>query len=117
GYAPSPYAGRVTLFRALGTAGAKEPPERGAAAGTAGVAPPRPAGAAAGTAGAAASPADRTFGWAAYTPLPVEIEEGPGDHLSCLAEPHVAVLAARLRACLDRAGAAGQLASATQEGA
>jgi thioesterase domain-containing protein/non-ribosomal peptide synthetase component F/acyl carrier protein len=49
------------------------------------------------------SPAGAAFGWPAFTPLPVEVEEVPGDHLRCLAEPQVQVLAARLRAHLDRA--------------
>jgi thioesterase domain-containing protein len=45
---------------------------------------------------------DPTLGWGALAPK-VEIEAVPGDHISTLAEPHVAVLAARLRERIDRA--------------
>jgi thioesterase domain-containing protein len=45
--------------------------------------------------------ADPTLGWGALSPLPVEIETIPGDHISALAEPHVEALAARLRTCID----------------
>jgi hypothetical protein len=33
----------------------------------------------------------------------VEIHEVPGDHLSMFQEPHVQVLAEKLRACIDKA--------------
>jgi thioesterase domain-containing protein len=46
--------------------------------------------------------ADPTLGWGALSPLPVEIETIPGDHISALAEPHVRTLAARLRTCIDQ---------------
>jgi thioesterase domain-containing protein len=45
--------------------------------------------------------ADPTLGWGALSPLPVEIETVPGDHISALAESHVRTLAARLRTCID----------------
>jgi thioesterase domain-containing protein len=45
--------------------------------------------------------ADPTLGWGALSPLPVEIETIPGDHVSALAEPHVEALAARLRTAID----------------
>jgi thioesterase domain-containing protein len=41
------------------------------------------------------------LGWSAFTSEPVAIEEVPGDHITLLAEPNVAVLAARLRTALD----------------
>jgi thioesterase domain-containing protein len=41
------------------------------------------------------------LGWSGHTPLPVAVHEVPGDHITLLAEPHVAVLAGRLRACLN----------------
>ena len=72
-YRPGGYPGRITLFR--------------------------PADAAEDVAAAA----DPTLGWGALSPLPVEIETVPGDHISALAEPHVQTLAAQLRAAIDRA--------------
>jgi thioesterase domain-containing protein len=71
-YRPGPYPGRITLFRP-----ADAEPETGDGA------------------------ADPTRGWGALSPLPVAIETIPGDHISALAEPHVAALAARLRTCID----------------
>jgi len=47
--------------------------------------------------------ADPTIGWGALTPFPVTIETVPGDHISALAEPHVATLAGRLRTAIDEA--------------
>jgi thioesterase domain-containing protein len=44
---------------------------------------------------------DPTHGWGALSPLPVDIEIVPGDHVSALAEPHVRTLAERLRLCMD----------------
>jgi len=41
------------------------------------------------------------LGWGRLTPRPVEVHEVPGGHVTLLAEPNVAVLAARLRACLE----------------
>ena len=43
----------------------------------------------------------RDLGWGRLTPDPVAVHEVPGGHVTLLAEPNVAVLAARLRACLD----------------
>src|SRR5262245_7956141 len=43
----------------------------------------------------------RDLGWGRLTPGPVAVYELPGDHHTLMAEPNVAVLAARLRACLD----------------
>jgi thioesterase domain-containing protein len=48
------------------------------------------------------SESDPTLGWGALTPRSVEIEEIPGDHITMLAEPHAAHLAARLRAWMAR---------------
>jgi thioesterase domain-containing protein len=41
------------------------------------------------------------LGWSGHTPLPVAVHEVPGDHITLLAEPNVAVLAGRLRAGLN----------------
>ncbi|HEV8582999.1 MAG TPA: thioesterase domain-containing protein [Thermoanaerobaculia bacterium] len=41
------------------------------------------------------------LGWGRLTPRPVEVYELPGDHITLMAEPNVAALAGRLRACLD----------------
>ncbi len=74
-YRPAPYPGKITLFRpAMETGGSGEEP-----------------------------PADPTLGWGALSPLPVDIETVPGDHISALAEPHVQTLAGRLRICIDQA--------------
>jgi thioesterase domain-containing protein len=43
----------------------------------------------------------RDLGWGRLTPAPVEVHELPGGHVTLMAEPNVAVLAACLRACLD----------------
>jgi amino acid adenylation domain-containing protein len=48
---------------------------------------------------------DPTWGWGQLSAEPVEIHVVPGDHLTMMAEPHVQVLAERLRACLDNAQA------------
>ncbi len=74
-YRPGPYPGRIVLFRPADAADAAEDE---------------------------AAAADPTLGWGALSPLPVEIETVPGDHISALAEPHVKTLAARLRARIDR---------------
>jgi amino acid adenylation domain-containing protein len=42
------------------------------------------------------------FGWNRLTPEPVEVVPVPGHHLSLLAEPHVQILAQRLRLCLEK---------------
>jgi thioesterase domain-containing protein len=70
-YRPTPYPGRITLFRPI-------------------------------TEDLAAI-ADPTIGWGALTPFPVTLETVPGDHISALAEPHVAALAGRLRTSIDEA--------------
>jgi thioesterase domain-containing protein len=72
-YRPGPYPGRITLFRPADVV-----EEDSSVA------------------------ADPTLGWSSLSPLPVEIELVPGDHISALAEPHVETLAARLRARIDR---------------
>ena len=41
------------------------------------------------------------MGWGRLTSGEVEVHEVPGDHLSIIHEPHVRVLAERLRGCLD----------------
>lgn len=48
---------------------------------------------------------DPAMGWDKVSSEPVEIYSVPGDHNTMLAEPHVRVLAEKLRACLDKAQA------------
>jgi amino acid adenylation domain-containing protein len=52
-----------------------------------------------------AAEASPDFGWNRLTPQPVEVVPVPGHHLSLLAEPHVQILAQRLRLCLEKARA------------
>ncbi|HKB24495.1 MAG TPA: amino acid adenylation domain-containing protein, partial [Methylomirabilota bacterium] len=52
-------------------------------------------------------PKDPTLGWADFMSAPVEVHEVPGDHYTMLAQPHVGVLAARLRDGLRRAQGTG----------
>jgi len=74
-YRPEPFPGRITLFRpALAHGGAEDDP---------------------------VAAADPTLGWGVLSPLPVEVETVPGDHISALAEPHVRTLAERLRTRID----------------
>jgi non-ribosomal peptide synthetase component F/thioesterase domain-containing protein len=76
-YRPGPYPGKITLFL--------------------------PAEGAEGTDGTDGDTADDpTHGWGALSPLSVDIETVPGDHVSALAEPHVRTLAERLRLCIDQ---------------
>ena len=72
-YVPQPYSGRVTLFRA--------------------------------TEDVFYSPAylKTGLGWKAVALGGLDIEDVPGNHLGMLAEPHVQVLAEKLKACIDRA--------------
>jgi thioesterase domain-containing protein len=49
------------------------------------------------------SPDEEDLGWSRVVSGPVEIFPVPGNHLSLMAEPHVRVLAERLRGCLERA--------------
>lgn len=44
---------------------------------------------------------DPRLGWGTLAPR-VDLEIVPGDHVTALAEPHVATLAARLRTCIDQ---------------
>jgi thioesterase domain-containing protein/aryl carrier-like protein len=48
------------------------------------------------------SQADETMGWRRLTTHPVEVHVVPGSHATMGREPHVAVLADKLRACLVR---------------
>jgi len=43
-----------------------------------------------------------TWGWSQLSVQPVEVHVVPGDHFTMMAEPHVQVLAERLRVCLDQ---------------
>jgi amino acid adenylation domain-containing protein len=94
GYRLHPYAGRLTLVRAVDGADG-EAVERGADARQAAGAEP-----------VAASPEPVTagpdLGWGRWAAA-VDRLEAPGDHISLLAEPHVGVLAGLLRAAIDRA--------------
>jgi thioesterase domain-containing protein/acyl carrier protein len=44
-----------------------------------------------------------TFGWSSFSTEPVNVEQVPGYHETMLQEPHVRVLAQRLKACLAKA--------------
>jgi amino acid adenylation domain-containing protein len=94
GYRLHPYAGRLTLVRAVDGAD-REAADRGADARRAAGAEP-----------VAASPESVTagpdLGWGRWAAA-VDRLEAPGDHISLLAEPHVGVLAGLLRAAIDRA--------------
>jgi len=46
-----------------------------------------------------------TMGWDKVSSEPVETYSVPGDHMTMVTEPHVQVLAEKLRACLDKAQA------------
>ncbi|HLX07814.1 MAG TPA: hypothetical protein VKY89_08110, partial [Thermoanaerobaculia bacterium] len=72
-YRPSPYAGRLTLFRARDRADLP-----------------------------AEVLGDPTLGWGILAAGGVEIHEVPGNHFNLTRPPHVAALAAQLRACLER---------------
>jgi thioesterase domain-containing protein/acyl carrier protein len=48
---------------------------------------------------------DPAMGWDKVSSEPVQIYSVPGDHLTMMTEPHVRVLAEKLRACLDKAQA------------
>ncbi|HEX2242874.1 MAG TPA: hypothetical protein VHK27_06405, partial [Gammaproteobacteria bacterium] len=41
------------------------------------------------------------WGWDQFSEGPVEVHVVPGDHLTMMTEPHVQVLAERLKACLN----------------
>jgi amino acid adenylation domain-containing protein len=45
---------------------------------------------------------DPALGWSEFSSEPVEIHHIPGSHFTLLTEPHVEVLAARLKGCLER---------------
>ena len=46
-------------------------------------------------------PTDPAWGWERLSTKPVEVHEIPGSHTSMLTEPHVQVLADKLKKCLD----------------
>jgi thioesterase domain-containing protein len=81
-YVPGPYGGTLTVFRSTDDAGAAEyaqllQPGR-----------ERP---------------EAMQAWQAFAAGGVDLVEVPGDHITMLTEPHVAVLGQRLTACLTRA--------------
>jgi amino acid adenylation domain-containing protein len=80
-YHPQPYPGRITLFRAAET----DPwlAEHFIKAGV--------------------DVNDKTCGWGALSTEPVEVYEIPGNHDRMCYEPHVRVLAKRMRQCIDKA--------------
>ena len=45
---------------------------------------------------------DSTWGWSEYSCEPVDIHFVPGNHITMMAEPHVQVLAERLKVCIDQ---------------
>ncbi|SFW64755.1 non-ribosomal peptide synthase domain TIGR01720 [Burkholderia sp. NFACC33-1] len=45
---------------------------------------------------------DPTWGWSRFSALPVEVTDVPGDHLTMLLDPHVAVLATRINQFLEK---------------
>jgi len=47
---------------------------------------------------------DPALGWSEFSSEPIEIHHIPGSHFTLLTEPHVEVLAARLKTCLARSG-------------
>ncbi|MHC5821500.1 MAG: non-ribosomal peptide synthetase, partial [Nostoc sp.] len=75
------YPGRITLLRASET-----PPERLASK-------------------FSEISQDSTWGWSEYSCEPVDIHFVPGNHITMMAEPHVQVLAERLKACIQQAQA------------
>ncbi|WP_311775421.1 amino acid adenylation domain-containing protein [Nostoc sp. UCD120] len=46
---------------------------------------------------------DSTWGWSEYSGEPVDIHFVPGNHITMMAEPHVQVLAERLKVCIEQA--------------
>jgi thioesterase domain-containing protein len=75
------YPGRITLLRASET-----PPERLASK-------------------FSEISQDSTWGWSEYSCEPVDIHFVPGNHITMMAEPHVQVLAERLKVCIEQAQA------------
>ncbi|MBA3570626.1 MAG: hypothetical protein H0W34_01355 [Pyrinomonadaceae bacterium] len=45
---------------------------------------------------------DAAWGWGQFSEEPVEVHVVPGDHITMMTEPHVQVLAERLKACLNQ---------------
>ncbi|NEP41497.1 MAG: hypothetical protein F6K35_20605, partial [Okeania sp. SIO2H7] len=46
---------------------------------------------------------DQTWGWNQLSSQPVEVYMAPGSHITMLSEPHVMVLAEKLKFCLAKA--------------
>jgi aspartate racemase len=44
-----------------------------------------------------------SYGWQKIAAGGLEVHDIPGDHIGILKEPHVRVLAEKLKACLDKA--------------
>jgi amino acid adenylation domain-containing protein len=79
-YVPVPYPGELTLFRA-----AEAAPDTDSTS--------------------EAGRADETLGWQSFSTRPVRVAVVPGNHITMMARPHVAILAERLRARLAEVGA------------
>ncbi|MEH2355880.1 amino acid adenylation domain-containing protein [Nostoc sp.] len=45
---------------------------------------------------------DSTWGWSEYSCEPVDIHFVPGNHITMMAEPHVQILAERLKVCIEQ---------------
>ena len=45
---------------------------------------------------------DAAWGWGQFSEEPVEVHVVPGDHITMMTDPHVQVLAERLKACLNQ---------------
>lgn len=72
-YVPHPYPGKVLLFRAMNRSEFE------------------------------AYYTDTQWGWGSLVAGELEVHHVPGDHLGIIKEPHVQVLAAKLRACIEQA--------------
>ncbi|WP_166481988.1 amino acid adenylation domain-containing protein [Scytonema sp. UIC 10036] len=48
---------------------------------------------------------DLVWGWSAFSSEPVDIQFVPGDHVTMMTQPHVQVLAERLKGCIQKAQA------------
>jgi amino acid adenylation domain-containing protein len=60
-------------------------------------------------------PTDATLGWSLLAEGSLEVEEVTGNHFTMLDEPHVSLLAERLRVHLARANREGELASGRED--
>jgi thioesterase domain-containing protein/aryl carrier-like protein len=87
-YSPEVYPGQVTVFKASERSPYEMPTV---------------------TDGSGGELVDRSGGWSALSGEPIDIQGIPGDHASMLVEPHVGILAEKLRGCLEMAQARSDL--------